>query len=310
MGSAQSLQEYLKMRKDAGISQSVGIPALEAFVGKRTLEIRGTVRGTFSVQGRTVLHVDRGDGDTIDVQTEAPPDWLTGNTVTARLLIRAERENELGEIRAWLIGAASDAEITRIEDAERKKAEAAAKRNRPKPGQSVTAPPKSQVKNWNLPASEVTPIYASFIKSRNKRLTDSEAMRIAQSIVGFSIMYGVDARLIMAMVMVESGFDPNARSSAGAMGLGQLMPGTAKSFGLTNAYDSVQNLYGTVRTIRGHLERYGKKAQDGFEALIISLAAYNAGSGNVRRHGGVPPFQQTQNYIRKVVGLYRAFTGG
>lgn len=310
LGASQTLNEYLKLRKESGISVASGIPALEAFVGKRTLELRGVVRGTFSANGRTVLLVDRGDGDSIHVQTDRAPEWLNGSSVTARLLIRAERDTDMSDMRAWLIGAASDVEITAIESAERKKAEAAARRSRPAPGKAPAKPAKTPAKDWNLPASEVTPIYASFIKNRNQRLSDAEAMRIAQSIVGFSIMYGVDARLIMAMVMVESGFNPSATSRVGAMGLGQLMPGTAQSFGLTNAYDSVQNLYATVRTIRGHLERYGKKAQDGFEALIVSLAAYNAGSGNVRRHGGVPPFRETQNYIRKVIGYYQSFTGG
>jgi len=304
----QSLQDYLKLRKEAGISEAAGIPALEAFIGKRTLELRGTVKGSFSANGRNVLLVDRGDGDSIYVQAATIPDWLTGSNVTARLLIRAERDDEFSDIRAWLIAAASDAEITSREEAERKRLEAAAKRaNLAK--RLPTKPAKVPAMDWNLPASQVTPVYASFIKSRNKRLNDSEAMRIAQSIVGFSIRDGVDARLIMAMVMVESGFNPSATSRVGAMGLGQLMPGTARSFGLTNAYDSVQNLYATVRTIRGHLERYGKKSEEAFEALILSLAAYNAGSGNVRRHGGVPPFRETQNYIRKVISLYQAFAG-
>lgn len=307
-GFGQTLQEYLKLRKEAGISLAAGIPALEAFVGKRTLELRGTIKGTFTVGDRSVILVDRGDGDSIHVQTREIPEWLKGNSVTARLLIRAERDDELSDIRAWLLGAASDAEIGDIEAAERKKAEAAARRAKAakKPPAKPATVPATQ---WNLPAAEVTPVYASFIKSRNKRLSDAQALEIAERIVGFSIMYGVDARLIMAMVMVESGFNPNATSRVGAMGLGQLMPGTAQSFGLTNAYDTTQNLYATVRTIRGHLERYGKKAQEGFEALILSLAAYNAGSGNVRRHGGVPPFRETQNYIRKVIGLYQAFCG-
>ena len=113
----------------------------------------------------------------------------------------------------------------------------------------------------------------------------------------------------LAMVMAESNFNPNATSSVGAMGLGQLMPGTAKGLGVTNAYDTTQNLYGTVRMIKGHLERYGKQTGNNFDTLVLSLAAYNAGSGAVRRHGGVPPYRETQNYIRKVVSYYRAFIG-
>lgn len=310
IGMGQPLPDYLKQRKAAGISLSVGIPALEAFVGKRTLEIRGTVKGTFSANGRQVLMVDRGDGESIFVQAGEIPTWLEHGHVTARLLVRAERDDELGELRAWLIAAAEDFEIAELERKEAAKAAAA----KAAAAKSIAAPAKKPAgvaaKNWNLPASEATPYYASFIRQRNRRLSNQEVWKIAEGIVGFSIMYGVDARLIMAMVMAESGFNPGATSRAGAQGLGQLMPGTARGMGLTNAYDTNQNLYATVRIVRGHLERYGKKVRDDFGALILMLAAYNAGSGRVRQYGGVPPFKETQNYIRKVVSYYRAFTGG
>lgn len=307
LGLGQTFQEYLKLRKQAGITQAVGIPSLETFVGKRTLEVQGTVKGTFSAGGRSVILVERTDGEPLHIQTDRPPDWLSGNEVEARLLIRAERDSELSEMRAWLIGAASEAEVAAIEAAARRKAEEAARK-----AKLVKAPPKPKNvsgKSWSLPASEVTPIYASFIKGRNPRLTDYEAYKIAAGIVGFSIQYGVDARLIMAMVMCESGFNPGAVSRAGAMGLGQLMPGTAKGMGVTNAYDSMQNLYATVRLVRGHLERYSKKTESDFEALVYALAAYNSGSGTVRRFNGPPPYRETQSYIRKVVATYQAFCG-
>lgn len=303
----QSFSEYMTLRKRAGVSQAVGIPALEAFIGKRTLEVRGTIKGTFSANGRQVVMVDRGDGEYISVQATQVPDWLTNGHVTARLLIRAEREDENGELRAWLIGAGDDLEVS---DYERKEAARLAKSAKPRTLQAPPPKPKgTSGRDWSLPTDQVVPIYASFIKKQNPRLRDQEAWNIANGIVGFSIMYGVDARLIMAMVMAESRFNPSATSRAGAMGLGQLMPGTARGMGLTNAYDTTQNLYATVRIVRGHLERYGKKAENGFHALVLALAAYNSGSGNVRKYNGPPPFQETQNYIRKVIAYYRALTG-
>ena len=88
------------------------------------------------------------------------------------------------------------------------------------------------------------------------------------------------------------------------------MPGTARGLGITDAYDTFQNLWGTVRVIRGHIDRYGRQVgHNTYDALVLALAAYNAGSGNVRRHGGVPPFRETQNYIQRVIGLYRALVG-
>jgi hypothetical protein len=306
VAEAQTIQEYLQLRKKHGITQAVGVAALETFVGQRTVEVRGTVKGSFSANGVTVLYLERYEGDPLSVQSENPPDWLLGNIVSARLLIQAERDQELGEMRARLLGAASDAEVTAHERRKVAKAKAA------KPAPPKTGTPragKPAPREWNLPAHEAISVYADRIRSINKRLSSAEAFEIAQGILGFSVRYGVDARLIMAMVLAESGFNPNATSRAGAMGLGQLMPGTARGMGITDAYDTNQNLYGTVRLVRGHLEKYGKNGRDGWDSLILALAAYNAGSGAVRRHGGVPPYKETQNYIRKVISLYRSFCG-
>lgn len=300
----QTLQQYLSLRKKHGIYQAVGIPALETFVGARTMEVQGVVKGTIKVGERQIVMVERSDGGALSVYASKVPDWLIGNSVPARLLVHAERSDDGAEMTAWLLGVAPELDIAKFEAEARKRAEA-----KKLTAANLRTPPKSQVRNWSIPVYEATYHYASFIKGRNKRLTDSEAWEIARGIVGFSVKYGVDARLIMAMVMVESGFNPNATSRAGAQGLGQLMPGTARDMGITDSYDTLQNLYGTVRVIRGHMERYYKKTADNFASLVLGLAAYNAGSGSVRKYNGVPPFQETQNYIRKVVDLYDRFRG-
>ena len=131
----------------------------------------------------------------------------------------------------------------------------------------------------------------------NRRLDERQRMTIAKYIIDFSQRIGVDARLVMAVVAVESNFNPYATSHAGAMGLGQLMPATARGMGVRNAYDARENLWAAARIVRGHLER-----NDG--DLALALACYNAGPGAVRRHGGVPPYRETQNYIRKVIAVY------
>lgn len=165
-------------------------------------------------------------------------------------------------------------------------------------------------RNWNVTLEQALPYYASFVRSRNPRLSEREAVGIAQHILSFSQYYGVDARLIMAIVLVESGFDPNAVSRSGARGLGQLMPGTARELGVRDSFDTEQNLFGTTKLISQHLDRYHRKTGDPFEALILSLAAYNAGPGAVRRHGGVPPYRETQRYVQKVISTYRSLLGG
>ena len=139
--------------------------------------------------------------------------------------------------------------------------------------------------------------YQQAIAHFNPRLDESRRNIIARHIIDFSRRIGVDARLVMAVVAVESNFNSYATSGKGAMGLGQLMPATARGMGVQNAYDVRENLWAAVRIVRGNLER-----NDG--DLALALACYNAGSGAVRRYGGVPPYRETQNYIRKVIAVY------
>jgi soluble lytic murein transglycosylase-like protein len=114
---------------------------------------------------------------------------------------------------------------------------------------------------------------------------------------------GIDPALLKGLVSQESGFNPNARSGAGALGLTQLMPGTASSLGVTNPLDPAQSLQGGAKYLREQLDRFG-----GDETL--ALAAYNAGPGAVQKYGGVPPYAETQNYVTSVMGKAAAFRGG
>lgn len=109
--------------------------------------------------------------------------------------------------------------------------------------------------------------------------------------------HGVDEKLVKALVQQESGFNPKAKSHCGAMGLMQLMPGTAKTLGVTDPYNPVQNVDGGVRHLKWLLSKYHGN-------VILSLAAYNAGSGAVDKYGDVPPYAETQNYVKKILANY------
>ncbi len=111
-----------------------------------------------------------------------------------------------------------------------------------------------------------------------------------------AIRYGVSRDLVRAIIQVESDFDQRAVSSAGARGLMQLMPATARRFGVTDSFDARQNIFAGTRYLRILLDAYG-------ENVSLSAAAYNAGEGAVARYGGIPPFRETRHYVRKVNAL-------
>lgn len=154
--------------------------------------------------------------------------------------------------------------------------------------------------------------YSRAIAGLNAKLSVREIEDITAVLLNTSRDLDMDPRFVMAMVLAESGFNPSATSRKGAMGLGQLMPGTAAGMGLSDPYDAKQNLDAAIKILRSSISKYsgGKAWKDvSTEHLKLALAAYNAGSGAVKKYGGVPPYRETQNYIAKVLSYYRQLCG-
>ena len=135
--------------------------------------------------------------------------------------------------------------------------------------------------NWGSSEASVLPSY-----SRNKNAFDSIIKQAASQ-------HGISEGLIKAVMHTESGFNVNARSPVGAKGLMQLMPATARRFNVSNAFDPYQNIMGGAKYLSWLMKRF-----NGNTSLV--LASYNAGEGNVAKYGGIPPFRETQDYVRRV----------
>ncbi|UNT65744.1 lytic transglycosylase domain-containing protein [Acinetobacter towneri] len=152
----------------------------------------------------------------------------------------------------------------------------------------VTYYPDSNIhsyRNWGNSEASVLPSY-----SRNKNAFDHIIQQAAQQ-------HGVSEGLIKAVMHTESGFNVNARSPVGAQGLMQLMPATARRFNVSNAYDPHENIMAGAKYLAWLLKRFNGNT-------TLALAGYNAGEGNVAKYGGVPPFRETQDYVRRVTSRY------
>lgn len=316
--TSPSVESFPVQRKRFAVDRTLRIDQIEPFLtrkfmGAKFLELRATVKGSYSSPGMSGILLEHPKADPVALEAEAVPDWLVGREVEARFLVRAERSEAAAPLRLYMIAACPiDAAPDLVYVPPKVASKVASQTATKSPTATRKLTPissRSSVGRQILPANQVTPIYAGFIKQRNRRLSNAEAYRIAESVVSFSVGYGVDARLIMSIIMVESGFNPYATSRKGAMGLGQLMPKTAAGLGVRSAYDSAENLYGMIKHVRRLLDKYYAQTGDSQRTLHLSLAAYNAGEGNVKKYGGIPPFRETQNYVRKIVDIFAALTG-
>jgi soluble lytic murein transglycosylase-like protein len=150
------------------------------------------------------------------------------------------------------------------------------------------------------------PLYARALAQFNPALGPGDARELAQTTLEAADREGLDARLLVAVIAVESAWHPDAVSQAGARGLGQLMPATARELGV-DATDPFANIAGAAHYLRCLADRFA--GLDAERRTLWTIAAYNAGPGAVERYGGIPPYPQTRAYVRSVVRLWRRLAG-
>lgn len=153
------------------------------------------------------------------------------------------------------------------------------------------------VPNRTQTISETTTNFDGMLRTETDKLNQASITTNLDSIFKEAAeKYGVSERLLKAIAYTESGFQADVTSSSGAMGIMQLMPSTASAYGVADPYDAYQNIMGGAAVLKDLLNMF-----QGNQSLAI--AGYNAGCGNVKKYGGVPPFTETQNYVAKVTSL-------
>lgn len=336
-------QQYRTLRKQSATDLSIQLSDVRAhpedYAGK-TFEFRGIFRGAVGEE-------DDPDGVQLlidgapELRMSRKPDWLAQGS-EVRVLCLASRIPE-GELRVGypdmaLVAIADASEIDFLEARERPKpikpsrtvavAKAPASSGSPpgprpprfrSPAASRSASPASgsvslgDLRDLPADAQAVYPVYRDYILRHNRRLTVKLAGDITYGILKFSQQWDMDPRLIVATIIAESDFRITERSHAGAMGLIQLMPDEVQRLKLTNPYDPIQNVMGGIFLLKERLNKYSGSASfkdANMQHIILALASYNAGEGAVKKYKGVPPYRETQGYVRRIEKLYRELCAG
>ncbi|SDB21044.1 protein of unknown function [Desulfonatronum thiosulfatophilum] len=154
---------------------------------------------------------------------------------------------------------------------------------------------KDEHGNMHFTDTPTSAKFRPFISFRSG-MSSADRASITRYVERYGAQYGIDPNLILAVIEVESGFNHQAISRAGAQGLMQIMPATQQDLGLVSPFDPQENIEAGIRYLKMLMER--------FPDITLALAAYNAGPANVERYNGIPPFRETQDYVRKVLSNY------
>jgi soluble lytic murein transglycosylase-like protein len=319
--AAQYYAQRDKIRVSTGITpQQLQLRGRQ--LANNVVEVKGVITGSARRQSGGTVVVRSIDPDAeylLEVGADIPESLLDiGQNVRVLCKVEPVAGSEQAELRA--IAAVTEAEALQV-DAERA-ARAAAEQQAAEARRRARAPQLASrggthravarrgAGAGNLSEAQILDAYRSAVMHFNRRISADQAGRIARNIIVYSNRYGLDARLVMAVIAVESNFNSEAISRAGAMGLGQLMPGTAAGLGVYDPFNPEANVEGSTRLLRGHLDNMSRRSGVVSEReLKLALACYNAGAGAVKKHKGIPPYRETQNYVRKVTRLYYQLCG-
>ncbi len=307
------------------------------YVGK-VIELRGQVKGNFTRGDNMALLFQVGEGENTVV--EAPQSFRSSTATRpgalSRLLCKVEGTvgNEVSLSLVAATDAAEASQLFKLDDDDAVIAPPPGGSNLPQPDQIMIGPDAALIPDGYTPVPAAKPrpstpasrsmtiaptrripsgpyfgfdaskrsAYKALARRMNPRLQDQMADYIAASILSAAQTHNLDPRFLAAVVKVESSFDPYCLSSAGAMGLGQLMPFNLRPLGVANAWDPMQNLMGSAKMLRRNLDTYAKQPN----GTLLAVAAYHAGVGAVNRAGNqVPPRASTQKYVWKVYYAYR-----
>jgi soluble lytic murein transglycosylase-like protein len=340
-------EQYLALRRahppTPRLTPAVIAEEPQKYLGQ-TLELEGRLSGIVRTDDNgalLMLTTDRSGSLTLSMSQV--PVWLQSGTRLRVLAIAAQNVPDeegavsvsIGVANLQVVCVASASDIVAIESRYQKEIQDRTRRNqsalnaasvqlartsRSSSSRGSLASRSAALRTPAKPMSGLSPTalavfqpYRDFIWRHNRRLTAGEADAITSSLLLFSERYDVDPRLVVALIIAESDFNPKTTSHKGAMGLGQLMPDEVKTLGLSNPYDPVQNVAGAIYLLRGRLDRYsGGAAQKDLQEkhIMLALASYNAGMGAVKKYGGIPPYRETQNYVRKITKLYKELCAG
>lgn len=333
--NALPTDQYLALRRSSNWDRSLTYAQVEGNIhtfANKVLELRGSVNGTLRRENNLAFLLTFEDKRAILLNAPAADTRLVSeaNNQSVRVLAKVSEGVVGNVVPLEVLGVALDGELTLKErEAERREAllqaqrQAAARRTsnppvqfasrggyytRPIQGGGGTDPLPAGARTLTPDAQAIFPIYRSYILKCNTRLTNSQLDDITYAILYYSKHNRVDPRLVVSLIIAESDFDPRSTSHAGAMGLGQIMPDEARDHGVSNPYNIIENIRTSINLLRMKLNIYSDGGPDGYPTerqIQLALAAYNAGAGAVKKYGGIPPYKETQNYVKKIMRIYK-----